>query len=119
AKTAAAHIAGAKVVVTELGGPFDKFALAEMGGTMMGKALARDDDTLAGVSAAEDVALVEKFLAARGLDAAFAHHIRPWFLAILTAAPRCEIQRQQLELPPVGEELPPTRNTTTIQTRSA
>jgi len=103
AKDAAAHIAGAKVVVTELGGPFDKFALAEMGGTMMGKALARDDDTLAGVGAAEDVALVEKFLATRGLDAAFAHHIRLWFLAILTAAPQCEIQRQQLELPVVDE----------------
>ena len=103
AKNAATHIAGAKVVATELGGPFDKFALAEMGGTMMGKALAREGDTLAGVGAPADVALVEKFLAGRGLDAAFAHHIRPWFLALLTAAPPCEVKRQQLELPVVDE----------------
>jgi uncharacterized protein len=103
AKNAATHIAGAKVVATELGGPFDKFALAEMGGTMMGKALARDDNTLAGVGAPEDVAMVEKFLAGRGLDGAFTHHVRLWFLAIATAEPLCEMKRQQLELPVVDE----------------
>jgi uncharacterized protein YbaP (TraB family) len=103
AKTAAAHIAGAKVVATELGGPFDKIAMAEIGGTMIGKALAREDDTLASLGPPEDLALVEKFLAGRGLNAAFAHHIRPWFLALLTAAPLCEIQRQKLELPFVDE----------------
>jgi uncharacterized protein YbaP (TraB family) len=103
AKSAATHIAGAKVVATELGGPFDKLALAEMGGAMMGKALARDDDTLAGVQAPADVALIEKFLAGRGLNATIAHHIRGWFLALLTAAPLCEVKRQQLELPVVDE----------------
>jgi uncharacterized protein len=103
AKAAASHIAGAKVVVTELGGPFDKFALAEMGGTMLGKALARDEDTLAGIGAPEDVAIVEKFLTDRGLSGAFAHHIRLWFLAIATAEPSCEVKRQQLELPVVDE----------------
>jgi uncharacterized protein YbaP (TraB family) len=103
AKSAAAHIAGAKVVATELGGPFDKFALAEMGGAMMGKAIAREDDTLGVLGAPADVALVESFLTSRGLPAAFAHHIQLWFLAAATAAPPCELARQQHELPVVDE----------------
>jgi uncharacterized protein YbaP (TraB family) len=103
AKNAGAHIAGAKVVATELGGPFDTFALAAMGASMMVKALARDSDPLAGLGSPEDIARVEKFLAARGVEATMAHHLRIWFLAAMTAAPPCEIKRQQLGLPVVDE----------------
>jgi uncharacterized protein YbaP (TraB family) len=103
ARSAASHIKGAKAVATELGGPFDKLALAEMGGTMMAKALAVGDDTLAAAGAPADIALVDRFLASRGLSGEVTHHIRVWFLAALTAAPLCELQRQQLELPIVDE----------------
>jgi uncharacterized protein YbaP (TraB family) len=103
ARAAAAHIAGARIVATELGGPFDTLALTAMGAVMAFKAVARDGDTLAGIGAPEDVTLVEKYLATRGLNAATAHHMRIWFLAALTATPPCEIQRQQLGLPVVDE----------------
>jgi uncharacterized protein YbaP (TraB family) len=103
AKSAGAHIAGAKVVATELGGPFDTFAMAEMGASMMVKALARDSDPLAGLGSPDDIASVEKFLATRGVDASIAHHLRIWFLAAMTAAPPCEANRQKLGLPVVDE----------------
>ena len=103
AKAAAAHIAGAKIVATELGGPFDTLALTAMGAVMAIKAVAREGDTLAGIGAPEDVALVEKYLATRGLNAATAHHMRIWFLAALTAMPACEVERQQLGLRIVDE----------------
>ena len=108
ARTAAAHIAGAKIVATELGGPFDTFALAEMGAAMMVKALAREGDTLAGLGAPDDVARVENYLTARGLSADMAHHLRIWFLMALTAAPACETQRQRLTLPVVDEVIAQT-----------
>jgi uncharacterized protein YbaP (TraB family) len=98
AKTAAAHIAGAKVVATELGGPFDTLALTAMGAMMAVKALAREGDTLAGIGAPADLTLVENYLATRGVNAATAHHMRLWFLAALTATPPCEVQRQQTGL---------------------
>jgi hypothetical protein len=103
AKTAAAHIAGAKVVATELGGPFDKTAMAEIGAAMAVKAMARDSDTLAGLGSPDDIARVEKYLAARGVPAAVAHHLRVWFLAAMSAAAPCEIKREQLGLPVVDE----------------
>ena len=103
AKKAAAHIADAKAVATELGGPFDTLAMTAMGAVVAVKALARDGDTLAGIGAPTDVTLVEKYLAARGVNATAAHHMRVWFLAALTASPACEIQRQQSGLPIVDE----------------
>jgi uncharacterized protein len=103
ARAAAAHIAGAKIVATELGGPFDAYALAEIGAAMMVKALAREGDTLAGLGAPDDVALVEKYLATRGVKADMAHHLRVWFLATMAAAPACEVARQQAGLPVVDE----------------
>ena len=103
ARKAAAHIAGAKVVATELGGPFDTLAMTAMGAVVAIKAVARDGDTLAGLGAPADVALVEKYLAARGVNAAAAHRLRIWFLAALTASPTCEVQRQQSGLPIVDE----------------
>ncbi|WP_158817066.1 TraB/GumN family protein [Methylocapsa sp. S129] len=103
AKTAAAHIVGAKVVATELGGPFDTFALAEMGAAMMVKALARDGDTLAGLASPEDTTLIETNLAARGVNAVMAHHLRAWFLVALTESPACEVARQARALPIVDQ----------------
>jgi uncharacterized protein YbaP (TraB family) len=103
ARTAAAHIAGAKVVATELGGPFNALTTAAMGATMLAKALARDDDTLKGIGAPADVALIENYVGSRGLGAAMAHHLRLWFLAALTASPPCELQRQRRGLPVVDE----------------
>jgi uncharacterized protein len=105
ARAAAAYVGGVKTVATELGGPFDRFAAAELGAKMMVKALANEGDTLAAIDAPDDRALVEKYLAGRGLDSALAHHLRLWFLAALTAAPACEITRQQSNLPIVDEFL--------------
>ncbi|MGA2792900.1 MAG: TraB/GumN family protein [Roseiarcus sp.] len=105
ARAAAAYILSVKTVATELGGPFDKFAAAELGATMMVKALAKESDTLAAIGAHDDRALVEKYLAGRGVDAALAHHLKLWFLAALTAAPACEIVRQQSDFPIVDEFL--------------
>ncbi len=108
ARAASAYILSVKTVATELGGPFDKFAAAELGATMMVKALAREGDTLAAIGAPDDRALVEKYLVGRGVDAALAHHLNLWFLAALTAAPACEIVRQQSGLPIVDEFLAQT-----------
>ncbi len=108
ARAAGAYILGVKTVATELGGPFDKAAAAELGATMMVKALDKDEDTLAAIRAPEDRALVEKYLTGRGIGAAFAHHVKLWFLAALTAAPTCEVARQQSGLPIVDDFLAQT-----------
>ena len=111
AKAAAVHIAGASVVATEIGGPFDAYAQAEMGAAIMVKALAREGDTLTGLGSPDDVALVEKYLAGRGVGADIAHHLRLWFLAALSAAPACETQRQQRALPIVDGFIAETAKT--------
>ncbi len=103
ARAAAVYIADVKTVATELGGPFDSFAKAELGAAMMVKALAKEGDTLAAIGAPDDRALVEKYLAGRGVGGALAHHLKLWFLAALTAAPACEAVRQQSDLPIVDE----------------
>jgi uncharacterized protein YbaP (TraB family) len=58
----------------------------------------------------EDREPIEKFLAGQGYPAEFAHHLRPWFLAILTALPVCEAKRQALDLPEVDQFLAQTAN---------
>ena len=103
AKEAATHIQGVNVVATELGGPLDKFAMAEMGAKTMVRALAKEGDTLAVIGAPDDLALVEKYLATRGVDASLAHHLKLWFLAILAGTPSCEMRRQQFGLPFVDD----------------
>ena len=103
ARTAAAHILGAKVVATELGGPFDKFATAELGAKMMVKAITKDGDTLAAIGAPGDVALVETFLATRGVNSELAHHLKLWFLAAVATTAPCEARRQQIGFPPVDQ----------------
>src|ERR1700722_2126834 len=108
AHKAAAEIRGAKVVATELGGPLDKGTMAELGAQLLLKALARDSDTFAPISSADDRAAVEKYLAARGVNADLAHHIKLWFLTATTAAPLCEAQRQATDLPIVDNVIAST-----------
>lgn len=102
ARRAAERIGGAKVVATELGGPLDALAKADLAAAMLARALDRDHDTLAAVPA-KDRAEVEKLVAGQGLPAAFAHHLKLWFLAVLTAMPACETKRQALNLPEVDQ----------------
>jgi uncharacterized protein len=108
ARKAAGHVAGARIVATELGGPFDAVTMAAMGTTVAFKAMARDEDTLAALGSPDDIALVEKYLAARGIAASIAHHLRIWFLATATAAPACELARHQQGLPVVDEMIAQT-----------
>ena len=51
---------------------------------------------------------IEKLLAGQGYPAEFAHHLKPWFLAILTALPACEAKREALDLPEVDQFLAQT-----------
>ncbi len=108
ARKAAANIAGAKVVATELGGPIDKGTMAEMGAKLMLKAITQESDTFAPISSAEDRTAVEKYLATRGVNADLAHHIQLWFLTATTAAPICEARRQSMDLPIVDNVIAET-----------
>ena len=75
---------------------------------MLAKALDRDHDTFEGVMPPEDRELIEKFLAGQGYPVEFAHHLKPWFLAVLTALPACEAKREALDLPEVDQFLAQT-----------
>ena len=108
ARRAAQSISGAKVVATELGGPMDSVEKANITAAMLARALDRDHDTLEGVIAPEDRERLEKFLAGQGYPAEFAHHLKPWFLAILTSLPACEVKRQTLDAPEVDQFLAQT-----------
>ena len=105
ARRAAGEIEGAKVVATELGGPMDPVEKANIGAATLARALDRDHDTFAGPVAPEDRERIEKFLAGRGYPNEFAHHLKLWFLALLTAFPACEVERAALNLPEVDELL--------------
>jgi uncharacterized protein YbaP (TraB family) len=102
---AAKLVKSAQVVATELGGPIDSIGKANMAAGMLAKALDRDHDTFDGVIAAEDREGIERFLAGQGYSAEFAHHLRPWFLAVLTGLPACEVAREALDLPEVDQFL--------------
>ena len=106
AKRAAEKIDGAKVVATELGS-LDAVAKANLAAAMLAHALDRDHDTLAAVPA-KDRSAVEKLVADQGLPTAFAHHLKLWFLAVLTAMPACETKREALNLPEVDQYLAET-----------
>jgi uncharacterized protein len=108
AQRAAQEIKGAKVVATELGGPFDSIEKANIGAAMLAKALDRDHDTFEGVVAPKDNELIEKLLAGQGYANQFAHHLKLWFLAVLTALPSCEAKREALDLPEVDQFLAQT-----------
>lgn len=102
ARRAAERIAGAKVVATELGGPMDATEKANAGAAMLARALDRDHDTF-GDAPQADRAAIAKLVAAQGYPSEFAHHLKLWFLALLTAVPKCEAARQALDLPEVDQ----------------
>ena len=105
ARRAARFIDGSKTVATELGGPMDSVERANITAATLAKALDRDHDTFEGAIAPEDRAQVEKFIASLGYPVGFAHHLKPWFLAILTAIPACEAEREALDMPEVDQFL--------------
>jgi uncharacterized protein YbaP (TraB family) len=106
ARRASERIAGAKVVATELGS-LDAVAKANAGASAIAKALDRDHDTFEQVPP-KDRAEVEKLLSASGYPSEFAHHLKLWFLAILTAMPPCETRREALGMPEVDQFLAET-----------
>jgi uncharacterized protein len=108
ARRAAQSINGARIVATELGGPFDTIEKANITAATLAKALDGDHDTFAGVIAADDAAQVEKLITGLGYPKEFAHHLKPWFLAILTALPLCEAERGARDLPEVDQFLAET-----------
>ncbi len=90
ARRAAQRISGAKVVATELGllGPA---ARADILALVLARALDRDHDTFDPLPP-EDRPRLEALAAAKGFGDGFAHHLKLWFLAILTATPACEFE---------------------------
>jgi hypothetical protein len=108
ARRAAQSINGLKIVATELGGPIDTMEKANITAATLASALDRDHDTFEGVIAPEDRGEVDKFITGLGYPAEFAHHLKPWFLAILTALPKCEAERETLNLPEVDQFLAQT-----------
>ena len=105
ANEAAKLIAAAKVVATELGAPLDSVDKATMAGDMFAQAIDRENDTFTGALAADATQNVDAYLSKRGFSPAFAHHLKLWFLAVMTSLPECEMKRAQLELPVVDEVL--------------
>jgi uncharacterized protein len=108
ARRAARSINGAKIVATELGGPIDVVEKANITAAILASALDRDHDTFEGAIAPEDREKIEKFITRLGYPPAFAHHLKPWFLAILTGLPKCEAERESLNLPEVDQFLAET-----------
>jgi uncharacterized protein YbaP (TraB family) len=104
ARRAATAIPGARVVATELGGPMDAVEKANIGGETLARALDRDHDTFADAPA-KDRASIERMAEQLGYPTEFAHHLKLWFLAIVTATPVCEARRLALDLPEVDQYL--------------
>jgi uncharacterized protein len=103
AQRAAERINGASIVATELGS-MDAVEKANISASVLAAALDRDHDTFAGMPE-KDRAGIETFAARQGFPSEFAHHLKLWFLAILTATPACETRRQALGLPEVDQFL--------------
>ena len=106
ARRAAERIRGARIVATELGS-MDAVEKANISAAILTTALDRDHDTFEAVPES-DRAGIETFAAAQGFPSEFAHHLKLWFLAILTAMPACETKRQALGLPEVDQYLAET-----------
>ncbi len=105
AREAAEFIASAKVVATELGGPFDALDQGDLAASMLAKAIARDEDTFAPALTGERAAAVEAFLAMRGIPKEMAHHLQLWFLAATASLPACETARAEQGLPEVDQTI--------------
>lgn len=103
ARQAAAFVASARIVATELGGPFDAVDQANLAAATLAKAIARDEDTFAPALTGAKAALVDDYLARRGFPKEMAHHLQLWFLAASGALPACEAERSQLGLPEVDQ----------------
>ena len=106
ARRAAERINGARIVATELGS-MDAVEKANISAAILTTALDRDHDTFKAVPES-DRAGIETFAADQGFPSEFAHHLKLWFLAILTAMPACETKRQALGLPEVDQYLAET-----------
>ena len=102
AREALAHLDGAKIVATELGGPMDAAAKLELGAGMLRAALSPQQDTM-GAMSAPDASLVEAFLSAHGYPKEMARHLKLWFLAIAASFPACEAEGARDGLPEVDE----------------
>jgi uncharacterized protein YbaP (TraB family) len=103
ARKAAEFAAKAKVVATELGGPFDPVDRGALAAKLFAAAIDRDDDTFLPDLAGQAGARVEAYLGAHGVPKALAHHLKLWFLAASVEAPACEQAREQANLPEVDE----------------
>jgi uncharacterized protein len=106
ARRAAERTSGARIVATELGS-MDAVEKANISAAILTTALDRDHDTFEAVPES-DRAGIETFAAAQGFPSEFAHHLKLWFLAILTATPACETKRQALGLSEVDQYLAET-----------
>ena len=115
ARRAAQHIHGSKVVATEIGGPIDTIQKADIAAKMLARALDHDHDTFDGLVTVVDRERVESLLKTQGYPVEFAHHLKLWFLAILTAIPACEAKRQALDLPEVDQFLAETAKTSGVK----
>jgi uncharacterized protein YbaP (TraB family) len=103
ARQAAEYVAQARIVATELGGPFDVADEADLAAAALAKAVAPDVDTFAPALTGPKAAAVETYLAGRGFPKEMAHHLKLWFLAASAALPTCEGARVQQGLPEVDQ----------------
>ena len=112
ARRAAQSINGAKIVATELGGPIDAIEKANITAATLASALDRDHDTFEGAIAPEDRETIEKFITRLGYPAEFAHHLKLWFLAILTATPQMRSGTRSASICPRSTSFSPRRRET-------
>jgi uncharacterized protein len=103
ARKAAEKLDAAKIVATELGGPFDASAQVTMSSALLNAAIAPDEDTFAQVFTVDEVALVQHYLDTRGYSKEMAHHLKLWFLALATSLPTCEAEGEAKGLPEVDD----------------
>ena len=108
ANSAAAFIDKTKVVATELGGPFGPMEKADLGAKMFAKAIDREDDTFNRAIPGEYREKIETLLTARGVALELAHHLKLWFLAVMTSLPSCEMAREAADMPEVDNFLAET-----------